>query len=140
MRHLKPDFRSIAAFRRVNRSAFRKVFREFVILCRQLDLFGRELLAVDGTRIKAVNQGYFAKELFRYDPGDDVYVCPGGATLYPRYEGKVRDNRKVEYCNRAACRECALKPRCTGNLYRRVSRLENEAVLDARPDILDRRR
>jgi hypothetical protein len=26
-----------------------------VILCRRLDLFGRELLAVDGTRIKAVN-------------------------------------------------------------------------------------
>jgi hypothetical protein len=31
------------------------VFREFVLLCRELDLFGRELLAVDGTRIKAVN-------------------------------------------------------------------------------------
>lgn len=55
LRHLKPDFRTIAAFRRVNRSAFRKVLREFVILCRQLNLFGRELLAVDGTRIKAVN-------------------------------------------------------------------------------------
>ncbi|HEY0234130.1 MAG TPA: transposase, partial [Afipia sp.] len=55
LRHLKPDFRTIADFRRVNRSAFRPVFREFVILCRQLDLFGRELLAVDGTRIKAVN-------------------------------------------------------------------------------------
>jgi transposase len=55
LRHLKPDFRTIAAFRQVNRSAFRKVFREFVVLCRQLDLYGRELLAVDGTRIKAVN-------------------------------------------------------------------------------------
>src|SRR4051794_41908693 len=31
------------------------VFRAFVLLCRQLDLFGRELIAVDGTRIKAVN-------------------------------------------------------------------------------------
>jgi hypothetical protein len=31
------------------------VFRQFVLLCRQMDLFGRELLAVDGTRIKAVN-------------------------------------------------------------------------------------
>src|SRR5580704_13428652 len=38
-----------------NRAAFKKIFREFVILCRRLDLFGRELLAVDGTRIKAVN-------------------------------------------------------------------------------------
>ena len=31
------------------------MFRQFVLLCRRLDLFGRELLAVDGTRIKAVN-------------------------------------------------------------------------------------
>ncbi len=55
LRHLKPDFQTIADFRRDNRNAFRPVFREFVLLCRQLDLFGRELLAVDGTRIKAVN-------------------------------------------------------------------------------------
>jgi transposase len=55
LRHLKPDFKTIADFRRDNRTAFRAVFREFVLLCRQLDLFGRELLAVDGTRIKAVN-------------------------------------------------------------------------------------
>jgi transposase len=55
LRHLTPDFKTIADFRRDNRTAFRAVFREFVLLCRQLDLFGRELLAVDGTRIKAVN-------------------------------------------------------------------------------------
>src|SRR5438874_10992257 len=55
LRHLKPDFKTIADFRRENRKAFRPVFRQFVLLCRQLDLFGRELLAVDGTRIKAVN-------------------------------------------------------------------------------------
>jgi transposase len=55
LRHLKPDHKTIADFRRDNRKAFRPVFRQFVLLCRQLDLFGRELLAVDGTRIKAVN-------------------------------------------------------------------------------------
>jgi transposase len=55
LRHLKPGFKTIAGFRRDNRKAFRPVFRQFVLLCRQLDLFGRELLAVDGTRIKAVN-------------------------------------------------------------------------------------
>jgi transposase len=55
LRHLKPDFKTIADFRSQNRSAFRHVFRQFVLLCKQLDLFGRELLAVDGTRIKAVN-------------------------------------------------------------------------------------
>jgi len=55
MRRLHPDFKTIADFRRDNRSTFKKVFREFVVLCRKLDLFGRELIAVDGTRIKAVN-------------------------------------------------------------------------------------
>src|SRR6201998_3879009 len=55
LRQLKPDFKTIADFRRDNRKAFRPVFRQFVLLCRQLDLFGRELIAVDGTRIKAVN-------------------------------------------------------------------------------------
>ena len=52
---LRPDFKTIADFRRDNRAAFRDVFRQFVLLCRRLDLYGRELLAVDGTRIKAVN-------------------------------------------------------------------------------------
>src|SRR3954467_290159 len=55
LRHLQPDFKTIADFRRDNRKAFRQVFRAFVLLCRELDLFGRELIAVDGTRIKAVN-------------------------------------------------------------------------------------
>ena len=55
LRHLRPDFKTIADFRRINHKAFRPVFRQFVLLCRELDLFGKELLAVDGTRIKAVN-------------------------------------------------------------------------------------
>jgi transposase len=55
LRHLKPDFKTIADFRRDNRKAFRPIFRQFVLLCQQMDLFGKELLAVDGTRIKAVN-------------------------------------------------------------------------------------
>src|ERR1700730_13174528 len=55
LRGLTPDFKTIANFRKDNRDAFKPVFREFVLLCRKLDLFGRELLAVDGTRLKAVN-------------------------------------------------------------------------------------
>ena len=55
LRGLRPDFKTIADFRKDNRHAFKPVFRQFVLLCRRLDLFGRELLAVDGTRLKAVN-------------------------------------------------------------------------------------
>jgi len=323
LRHLKPDFKTIADFRRDNRAAFKPVFREFVLLCRQLDLFGRELPAVDGTRLKAVNnkgrnftrasleqfirkdderladylrrldegdaeesgtggssrvpnlaekieairnkrdrlrsllesldrtgesqvsltdpdsramaahtrvavgynaqiavdakhkliveqavtnqvldlglltqtaeparailgvaqidvvadrgyfkfedieaceaagmtpyvpkpqrgsavrEGFFAKDEFRYDPAEDVYICPAGERLGHKYEGKSRDLTKIDYSNRAACLACALRPRCT-NSFRRVSRLDNEAVLDrmairlkARPEVLDDRR
>jgi transposase len=55
LRGLTPDFKTVADFRKDNRDAFKPVFREFALLCRKLDLFGRELLAVDGTRLKAVN-------------------------------------------------------------------------------------
>ena len=55
MQQLQPDFKTIADFRRENKTAFRQVSRDFVVLCRSLDLFGRELIAVDGTRLKAVN-------------------------------------------------------------------------------------
>jgi transposase len=39
LRSLRPDFKTIADFRRDNRAAFRAVFRQFVLLCRRLDLF-----------------------------------------------------------------------------------------------------
>ncbi|MEO9517025.1 MAG: transposase [Paracoccaceae bacterium] len=55
MRQLQPDFKTIADSRRENKTAFRQVFRDFVVLWRSLDLFGRALIAVDGTRLKAVN-------------------------------------------------------------------------------------
>jgi transposase len=322
LRTLKPDFKTIADFRADNRKAFRAVFRAFVIVCRKLDLFGRELLAVDGTRIKAVNNkdrnftknaletfikaadarledylarldasdaseagtggsrmrnlaekiealrkkrgsyeallgdlertgkdqisltdpdsramaahtkvavgyniqvavdarhkmiveqqvtnqvvdmgllqqtaeparevlgvekidvvadkgyfrtedieacekagliphvprpqrgtsvanGFFRKDEFRYDTGRDAYVCPGGHDLKPIRQGRLRDMKKIDYANRAACAACPLRPRCT-NSFRAVSRLENEAALErmaerlkARPELLDRRR
>ena len=41
LRHLKPDFKTIADFRRDNRDVFRAVFRQFVLLGREMDLFGR---------------------------------------------------------------------------------------------------
>lgn len=55
LRRLAPDFKTIADLGRNSRKAFKQLFREFVLSCRQLDLIGRELIAVDGTRIKAVN-------------------------------------------------------------------------------------
>ena len=328
LRQLTPDFKTIADFRRDNRKAFRQVFREFVRLCRELDLYGRELIAVDGTRIKAVNHrdrnftraklkrdlqrmderleryleqmneadaddasggtsfvadlqkkkiaslrkrketleghrqtldesgeaqlsltdpdsrsmhsgtrvgvgynvqiavdtkhnllaeqqvhskvsdlgllaetataaqenlavdeidvvadrgyykiediedceaagitpffpkpdrstsrrsGHFPKSQFQHDAATDTYRCPAGEHLVPLYRGSVGKSREgtyvVNYGNRAACRGCGLRERCTKNTYRLITRYENEATMErmaarlaARPEVMDRRR
>jgi transposase len=57
MRKLRPDFKTIADFRKDNRKAFRGVFRQFVVVCKEMDLVGGELVAVDGSKFKAVNSG-----------------------------------------------------------------------------------
>ena len=52
---LSPDFKTIADFRRDNGKAIRRVCREFVVLCRSLNLFCDALVAIDGSKFKAVN-------------------------------------------------------------------------------------
>jgi len=51
---LAPDFKTIANFRKDNGEAIRLVCREFVMLCRKLNLIG-DTLAIDGSKFKAVN-------------------------------------------------------------------------------------
>jgi transposase len=52
---LAPDFKTIADFRRNNGEAIRLVCREFVMLCRKLDLFSDAFVAIDGSKFRAVN-------------------------------------------------------------------------------------
>src|SRR5271157_97544 len=52
---LMPDFKTIADFRRDNGPAIRAACAHFVVLCRQLNLFTRSVVAVDGSKFKAVN-------------------------------------------------------------------------------------
>jgi len=52
---LMPDFKTIADFRKDNGKALRNVCREFIVLCRQLNLFSEAIVAIDGSKFKAVN-------------------------------------------------------------------------------------
>jgi len=52
---LRPDFKTIANFRKDNGLAIRNVCRQFVVLCRKLDLFSQAVVAIDGSKFKAVN-------------------------------------------------------------------------------------
>jgi len=52
---LAPDFKTIADFRKDNGEAIRLVCREFVMLCRKLGLLNNTLVAIDGSKFKAIN-------------------------------------------------------------------------------------
>lgn len=55
MRKLRPDFKTIADFRKENTKALKKIFQEFFEICRKLELFGGEVIAVDGSKFRASN-------------------------------------------------------------------------------------
>jgi len=52
---LTPDHKTIANFRKDNGDAIRAVCREFIVLCRQLGLFSEAIVAIDGSKFRAVN-------------------------------------------------------------------------------------
>ena len=55
LKKLGPDHKTIADFRKNNLGPLRQVCREFTVLCKQLDLFAGALVAIDGSKFKAVN-------------------------------------------------------------------------------------
>ena len=81
LKGLRPDFKTIADFRKNNRKAFKGVLRELNLLCRKLNLFGAELVAIDGAKFKAVNSekrhytdGKLKELLKRIDEKIEEYV------------------------------------------------------------------
>jgi transposase len=55
MRKLKPDFKTIADFRKDNKKAIREIFKQFSLLCKEWDLYGQAVVAVDGSKFRASN-------------------------------------------------------------------------------------
>ncbi len=69
LKKLKPDFKTIADFRKDNKKALKKVFRDFSKLCDEWELFGKELVAIDGSKFRACNSkknNYNSKKLVRH--------------------------------------------------------------------------
>ena len=54
---LTPSFKTIADFRKDNSKGIINVCREFVGICRKLNLFANTIVAIDGSKFKAVNSG-----------------------------------------------------------------------------------
>lgn len=52
---LTPDDKTISDFRKDNKEAMTKVFKQFSLLCNELGLYGKEIIAVDGSKFRANN-------------------------------------------------------------------------------------
>ena len=52
---LSPDFKTIADFRKDNGKGIKNTCRTFIDLCRQLNMFTDAIVAIDGSKFKAVN-------------------------------------------------------------------------------------
>ena len=52
---LRPDFKTIADFRKDNKKAIKQAFRKFSMICDELGLVGKEMVAIDGSKFRASN-------------------------------------------------------------------------------------
>lgn len=116
---LKPDFKTIADFRKDNGPAIRRVCQQFVALCRNMDLLDSDVVAIDGSRFKALNAkaknytrgklrqklGEIDKAIERYlgelDRADAVFEQTGTVLPEARME---RTLRKLEHLQKEAVR------------------------------------
>ena len=117
---------------------------------------GEELVACDEANIVAYVaksdtsgkrlKGEFGRNEFRYITEDDEYECPAGERLIYRYTSEEAGKKILRYWS-SACVRCPIKSKCTPSIYRRVSRWEHEAVVEAaearlaeRPEMMRTRR
>jgi len=108
---LKPSYKTIADFRKENSKPLKKVFREFVLLCKELDLITGELVAVDGAFLRAnasknqlIMKKSVQRDLKKIDEKVEAYL------------------KNMEFADKEEKKERALKPLPTNNLPKIVKR------------------
>jgi len=108
---------------------------------------GEELLACEKSKITtylpkpqtsgSTKKGLFSKRDFIYHAKENEYLCPAGERLIWRFETQEKGLTLHKYWS-SHCPNCSIKPQCTTSKYRRVTRWEHEAVLEAVEARLDR--
>ncbi len=109
---------------------------------------GEQVLACEGTGVLpcipktdtsgAVKRGFFTRQDFIYDAGNDRYTCPAGQQLTKSRRRPTRQDDMDEYRHLTACFSCPLKPKCTPDKLKRFRRWRHEGVLDQMQARLDR--
>ena len=102
------------------------------------DEAGIQAYVPKSTTSNAKAEGRFDKADFIYIAKDDEYQCPAGQRAIFRFAREEAGLQMRRYWS-SACPRCPMKSRCTPSDYRRISRWEHEAVLDAMQGRLDRK-
>jgi transposase len=104
---LAPDFKTIADFRRDNGAAIRASCRQFIMLCRQLDLFAHAIVAIDGSRFKAVNtrdknftRASIQRRMEQVEASIDRYLS--ALETADRHEGEIAEQKSVRLKDKLA--------------------------------------
>jgi hypothetical protein len=82
-------------------------------------------------------EGRFDKQDFIYVAADDEYRCPAGERAIRRFTTVEKGLTIHKYWS-SACPRCPIRAQCTTGDYRRITRWEHEAVMEAMQDRLDR--
>lgn len=124
IKRLKPDFKTIADFRKDNRQAIKGACRAFILFCRESDLLSIHRVAIDGSKFKAASSKY--KNLTRKQLKRD------------RRELAVEIERYLEHLDAADEQETGIDLRrdqvreTVARLKKRVAKLDQrEAIMDA---------
>jgi hypothetical protein len=104
---------------------------------RQCDAAGITPLVPKSITSNSKADGRFDKQDFIYLASDDEYCCPAGQRAIKRFTTVEHGMTLSKYWS-SACPRCPLKARCTPSPYRRITRWEHEAVLEAMQLRLDR--
>jgi transposase len=104
---LAPDFKTIADFRRDNGPAIRATCRQFVMLCRQLDLFADAIVAIDGSKFKAVNtrdknftRASIKRRMEQVEASIDRYLS--ALATADRHDGEIAQQKSVRLKDKLA--------------------------------------
>ncbi|MGI9355796.1 MAG: IS1182 family transposase [Rhizobiaceae bacterium] len=139
---LKPDFKTIADFRKDNGPAIRKVCQQFVALCRDIKLLDSDVVAIDGSRFKAVNSkaksftreklrrklGEIDKAIERYlmelDRADEALAKTGSTVPITQI---IRTSRKLAHLHKEAERYRSVEERMDATGETQVSLSDPDA-------------
>jgi transposase len=140
IRKLKPDFKTIADFRKDNKEAIKNVFKQFSLLCKEWDLYGKEVVAVDGSKFRASNSkrnNFSEKKIQRHLKYIDEKITTYLQELDNNDEGEANTHipsveeiqKRIEELNQRKAKYTAMQDRMAATGETEISTTDPDARL-----------